>query len=999
MKLKLNIAMIIAIFLGLIINLSFSNLSADFAGGDGSEGNPFLVANAAQLNMIRNYLTYNFRLISNIVLSDYSDNEGWEPIGSYVPEYPFQGSLDGDGYIISNLFIDRETSGTGLFGYTENALLSNIIMFNVEVTGINDVGSLAGKTYNTEIINTDLQNITINGESNTGGLVGHFEAEDKMACYIIDSYLQGTVNGSSDRIGGLAGSFHGEYSFVEDCHTLIVVNGNNQVGGLAGEFNGSSIIDSFSSGSVNGHEEVGGLTGLLYTSIVDSGSDADLTGVNMVGGLIGAGGKYIRDSFSTGLVDATGDKAGGLVGSCELGSSVILRCFSTSDVTALGDNVGGLAGKINDSLTQVSLSYASGNVTGNNYVGGLFGYNYSGVYVANCYASGSIEGNDYVGGLIGYNDTYYTYLSPGYTHAPLSCYATGDVSGSNIVGGLIGFTNGGIINVMRNELRNLYATGNVTGDTYVGGLIGENFGAHIIYTYSTGLVETNEGGIYIGGLIGRNHGGGEVSYSYWDLVTSKQPDSAGGEGKITVDLVRDRSDLYANWDFTNVWTMTDYTTYPYLQWQNEPGIHNYPPNGYHKIFCGRGYYWESFPVLWNRDANGDQCGREVLEPLTYHTYIQVQNDIYESMEWDGENWSEPHIFFNSTRGYQISFLTSDEFNLIVNRENALPENEPFDSVVTIFNDREVNWVGYFIPQTQCAFAAFSGIIDDLESVKSEEWSIWRYGEGPDDWISNFANPKVEFGKMYMVVTREYVTEDLDLVWNLPTEEEYRENLRNPEYFTYEEKSDYEAFFIVEIEDDEDVLEVAVYAGDDCVGASVFEGVYPLEILAYTDMTHIGEDFSFAVHRQSERGETAMIRVAGVKDLETGEFSDRVLKPLRQRFSIVRLGSGDFEPVPVVTPEVILSQNYPNPFLYSEESRSHLTEIPFFVAESREVTLKIYNIRGQLVKTLFSGTASAGKHSIGWNGHNEHNRRVGSGIYFYRLESGEQALTRKMLLIR
>jgi len=253
--------------------------------------------------------------------------------------------------------------------------------------------------------------------------------------------------------------------------------------------------------------------------------------------------------------------------------------------------------------------------------------------------------------------------------------------------------------------------------------------------------------------------------------------------------------------------------------------------------------------------------------------------------------------------------------------------------------------------------------------------------------------------MYKVITREHVTENLNLVWNLPTEEEYWEALRKPEFFSFQEEADYEAFFIVDIEDDEDVLEVAVYAGDDCVGASVFEGVYPLEILAYTTVNHIGEDISFAVHRESERGETAVIRTAEVKDLETGEFSTRTLKPLRQRFSIIRLGSGAEEPETVPLPEITLSQNYPNPVIFTTASRSHLTEIPFFVAESREVTLNIYNIRGQLVKTLFSGTASAGRHSLGWNGLNDNQRPAASGIYFYRLKSGDQTITRKMLLIR
>jgi len=142
-----------------------------------------------------------------------------------------------------------------------------------------------------------------------------------------------------------------------------------------------------------------------------------------------------------------------------------------------------------------------------------------------------------------------------------------------------------------------------------------------------------------------------------------------------------------------------------------------------------------------------------------------------------------------------------------------------------------------------------------------------------------------------------------------------------------------------------------------------------------------------------------IRVVCVRNNISGEYTDRILQPLNQRFSVVRLYAGDGDLETVIPPSVSLSQNYPNPLVFGTASRSHLTEIPFYVSETREVTLTLYNIKGQRVRTLFSGTADAGRHSIGWNGLNEQNRPVGSGIYFYRLESGDQILTRKMLLIR
>ena len=414
-------------------------------------------------------------------------------------------------------------------------------------------------------------------------------------------------------------------------------------------------------------------------------------------------------------------------------------------------NYNGLFGYVSQGVLN-NISLTGIDVNGMHYVGGIAGYLEEGT-VLNCSVSGSINGVSLIGGITGQSldgsvaessftgdagnsSSNYVGGIVGYNQDSIieSCYSHGNIIGAAYIGGAAGR------NTIDGEIYNSYATGVVTGGTNpVGGFIGSNNG-EIINCYSIGFID---GGYGYSGFSGSNSG--TIIDSYWDLATSGQTGSMGGEGKIAVDLVREISGFYANWDFTNVWAMTDYTTYPYLQWQDEPGINNYPPNGYYKIFRDSNYYWESFPVLWNRDLNGDQCGREVLDPLTYHTYIQVQNDIDELLEWNGVFWSLPTIYFNSTRGYQISFLTTDEFNLIVAGDNGLPVNEQFDSIVTIYNDRQENWVGYFIPQIQCAFTAFSGILDDLKEIKSQEWSVWRTGEGPDDWISNAREPKVEFG--------------------------------------------------------------------------------------------------------------------------------------------------------------------------------------------------------------------------------------------------------------
>ena len=88
----------------------------------------------------------------------------------------------------------------------------------------------------------------------------------------------------------------------------------------------------------------------------------------------------------------------------------------------------------------------------------------------------------------------------------------------------------------------------------------------------------------------------------------------------------------------------------------------------------------------------------------------------------------------------------------------------------------------------------------------------------------------------------------------------------------------------------------------------------------------------------------------------------------------------------------LDQNYPNPFNPS-------TNIGFSLPREGQVNLKIYNIEGKLVTTLVDGPMPAGRHTVVWDGRDNTGRAAASGIYFYRLNTGEFSDTRKMTLIK
>ena len=88
----------------------------------------------------------------------------------------------------------------------------------------------------------------------------------------------------------------------------------------------------------------------------------------------------------------------------------------------------------------------------------------------------------------------------------------------------------------------------------------------------------------------------------------------------------------------------------------------------------------------------------------------------------------------------------------------------------------------------------------------------------------------------------------------------------------------------------------------------------------------------------------------------------------------------------------LAQNYPNPF-------NPETVIKYQTTQSSSVELAIYNLLGQKVRVLINEVKPAGSYEARWNGTNDFGEVVSSGVYVYRLQSGEFESTKKMVFLR
>ncbi len=287
MSRKAFLSLFLALVLSLTVLVPGTGVFADegspgsvspFAGGSGTEEDPYLIENAEQLDEVRNYLDSHFLLTGDIDLTaylskdgkGYNNGAGWQPIGT--EEQPFLGSFYSAGSVIKGLYINRgDEDYVGLFGYLGPGAIVSVWLENVDVTGRNKVGALAGANYGVIIESYATGSVT--GNEDVGGLVGH-NVESLM-----DSYTDCTTVGNKS-VGGLVGR---NSDYVADCYARGTTKGTSCVGGLIGTHE-DELYYSYAVGPVSGNSDTGGLVGLFDGYIVfKSYYDKDTTGQSDTG--------------------------------------------------------------------------------------------------------------------------------------------------------------------------------------------------------------------------------------------------------------------------------------------------------------------------------------------------------------------------------------------------------------------------------------------------------------------------------------------------------------------------------------------------------------------------------------------------------------------------------------------------------------------------------------------------------------------------------------------
>ena len=256
----------------LYVNL-ISNQLPTGVTGKGTEAEPFILKTAEHLEWFRDYVNVGKSSACAKIADDVEEIDmstvchkadaekqvaelSWTPIGNYSKQY--QGTFDGNGKTIRNLFISSTSDEIGFFGYAADCRIKNITFDNAKVKGNDNcsTGILAGCAGSCVIENIKTTgNCSVEGKYETGGIAGRANGN------ISNCENHAIVNGLHS-VGGIVGICFDSENSITSCANYGEITGTEDfVGGIIGYFGEGSLQNSANNGNITGDARVGNLIG------------------------------------------------------------------------------------------------------------------------------------------------------------------------------------------------------------------------------------------------------------------------------------------------------------------------------------------------------------------------------------------------------------------------------------------------------------------------------------------------------------------------------------------------------------------------------------------------------------------------------------------------------------------------------------------------------------------------------------------------------------------
>ena len=391
--------------------------------------------------------------------------------------------------------------------------------------------------------------------------------------------------------------------------------------------------------------------------------------------------------------------------------------------------------------------------------------------------------------------------------------------------------------------------------------------------------------------------------------------------------------------------------------------------------------WMSFPVL-NEITAGHCINSNFFEQIAgpdilYWVQFKPLYSSVITMHYDENNLDNGYQVVNSTQGYKIRLQGSNQQVLDINTTGYL---EPADTVVNLhsYSSYGENWVGYFCRESTKPLEALASVLEHLSVIKTSRWSMYKLPDG--SWIHSNSFV-LNRGDMVVLHSESNCSFTWDTSNPVPSFA-----LSSPSAFDYAEKPDYTSFYVSlpQAKNSPVPDEIGLYVNGVCKGAVVVEDNL-LHICAYLeDGEEITAENSSLVFYYATKSAPVSKSIYSL--------SNSLLKSSKGPETYYMAEIKDFANSIPVSPSTIVQQNYPNPFNPS-------TTISYEIPEDGAVRLDIYNIKGQMVKTLINTHQALGPHTAIWDGKDSNGRSCASGVYYYRLTNSSQQLIKKMLMLK
>jgi hypothetical protein len=387
----------------------------------------------------------------------------------------------------------------------------------------------------------------------------------------------------------------------------------------------------------------------------------------------------------------------------------------------------------------------------------------------------------------------------------------------------------------------------------------------------------------------------------------------------------------------------------------------------------QGLNWVGFPVLEGTyGLDPDYTLRDVNQfAINLQTKNGTQPDEW-SYQDNPPSWQND-AFLTRTNGYILNLSSASP----VYEYSTCGQRTQNSTTLSLYQNNE-NWVPYFIPYSQTPENAFGNNYSHITAIYAQDWYRYKYKGQWYGYIQQGATGTLDYGKMYKVYVDQSIS---NFTWSASarTQSFVKEATR---YFQFEEQPDYQAIVIASIPDNPSFDEIGVLKDGVCVGALKFNG-YPINLQVYDNSTPDEYDYILYTGAKNSNYLEKKFSSASI------DINNSIVDNGRNLFSLISLTGGQ-ESETIVSP-VLSASIYPNPM-------HGITNIEIQATAKSSVEISIYNLKGQLVKSFGSTDISKGNTTLIWNGKTEDGRPVAKGIYFCRIQSPNNLLTKKLIVL-